>query len=108
MRGVIRDDIESNRPPPAPTSTPTQQQQAERAERQRERINRMSFAGSCAVEGNFDRDRMVQPAEYDYGAYAGIIVESYHDQKSIARQRHNYRSKSVCTLAVCLMVCIPS
>ena len=51
----------------------------------------MRFACSYAVEGDFDRDRMVQLAEYDHGTYAGIIVKSYFDKKNIARQCHNYR-----------------
>ncbi len=51
----------------------------------------MRFACSYAIAGNFDRDQMIQLAEYDYGTYGGIIMKSYLQKKDVASQCRLYR-----------------
>ena len=85
LLAVIRADVASDQPTPPLTPTFTQ------AERHSEYTDKMIFACSYAVAGDFNRDRMVALAEYDYGVYAGIIVKSYLKKKDIARQCHYYR-----------------
>ena len=72
-----------------PSSTPTPTLTTEESRRDYE--EKMRFACSYALAGEFDRDRMQELAEYDYGAYAGIIVKAYLDKKDIAIQCSRYR-----------------
>ena len=73
----------------SPHSTPTPTLTAEESRRDYE--DKMRFACSYAVAGGFDRDRMQELAEYDYGSYAGIIVKVYLKKKDIGRQCSWYR-----------------
>ena len=53
-------------------------------------VDKKTFSCSYAVLGGFDRGRMIELAEYEYGVYAGIIVKSYLKKKDIALQCHGY------------------
>ena len=88
---IARTEGRTAQQPPVPTPTLSQQQQSDQEERHREYVDRMRFACSYAIAGNFDRDQMIQLAEYDYGTYGGIIMKSYLQKKDVASQCRLYR-----------------